>query len=142
MPAHRFTLGDNVLNLYDGTRDLTLVHRTRMGTRRVTGYRDAWRHAVPKGHGAAACDVPAALNFANYGIVTFWRQIVVQSGTVSVVMATEPADPALATTVDFDGSAIGETQVIAAAQAADHRRNWAASARSRSPGSMTRPPRR
>lgn len=115
MPTHRFTQGDNVLNLYDGTRDLTLDPPNKDGNPEIvtaieTHGTDQYLKVTVPIHAT----VPAALNFANYGIVTFWRQIVVASGTVSVVMATEPADPALATTVDFDGSPLGETQVIAA----------------------------
>jgi hypothetical protein len=58
--------------------------------------------------------MPVAAGFAHYGAVTFWRKIVVTSGSVSVVMGTEPAEAALVTAVDFDGSPFGESQVIAA----------------------------
>ena len=115
MPSHRFTQGENVLNLYDGTRDLTLVPPNKEGNPQIVTAIEA--------HGADQylkvtlpihATVPVAAGFAHYGVVTFWRKIVAEpgTGTVSVVMGTEPSVAALATTVDFDGSPFGESQVV------------------------------
>lgn len=115
MPTHRFTQGDNVLNLYDGTRDLTLDPPNKPGNPEIVtaieahGSDQYLKVTVP-----IHATVPAAAGFSHYGVVTFWRKIVATNGTVSVVMGTEPSDAALATTVDFDGSPFGESQVVAA----------------------------
>ena len=115
MPSHRFTLGDNVLVIYDGNRDPTL---------------EPPNAATPSEIGCAIephdgkqylkvtlplhATVPAAAGFAHYGHATFWREIVMGDGTVSVAMGTEPASAALATQIDFEGSPFGEAAVVAA----------------------------
>ena len=115
MPTHRFTQGDNVLNLYDGIRDPTLDPSNKAGNPEIvtaieTHGADQYLKVTLPIHAT----VPSAAGFAHYGVVTFWRKIVVASGSVSVVMGDEPVDAALATVVDFDGSPFGEAQVVAA----------------------------
>jgi hypothetical protein len=57
-------------------------------------------------------DVPIAF-FSQYGTVTFWREIVQTDTSASVNMGTEPADPTLATQIDFDGSSPAESAIVA-----------------------------
>jgi hypothetical protein len=115
MATHRFTQGNNVLNFYDGTRDLALDPPNKPGNPEIItaleihGTDQFLKVTVP-----IHATVPAAFGFAHYGMVTFWRKIVLSGGTVSVDMGAEPGEAALATTVDFDGSPLGESQVVAA----------------------------
>jgi hypothetical protein len=112
LPSHRFTLGDNVLLIYDDNRDPALSPPNEatpyeIGTAIEShGGKDYLKVTVP-----IHATVPQA-SFANYGRVIFWREIVMGNGTVSVNMATVPADAALATQVDFDGSHPAESIVV------------------------------
>lgn len=112
LPTHRFTLGANVLLIYDGNRDPTLSPPNAADPYEIQaaieahGGKDYLKVTVP-----IHATVPQA-SFANYGRVIFWREIVMGDGTVSVDMATTPADAALATQVDFDGSHPAEGLVV------------------------------
>jgi hypothetical protein len=112
LASHTFTLGPNTLVLYDDTRDVTLSPPNKSGDPQIT--------AAIENHGAKQflrvvmpiyADVPQAM-FHEYGTVTFWREIVQTDTSVSVDMASEPSDPALATVIDFDGSNPAESIVI------------------------------
>ena len=117
LPQRQFTLSGNVLTIYDGTRDPTLVPPNKPGNPEIT--------AALENHGGKQwlkvtlplhASVPVA-SFAHYGVATFWREVVQGTGSVSVVMGTEPdtSQPGLsglATTIDFDGSPFGEAQVV------------------------------
>lgn len=111
-PTHSFTQGGNTLNIYDGTRDLTLSPPNKAGNPEV--------QAVLESHGGkqylkitmpihAAITVPISWN--SYGTATFWREVVQGTGTVSVTMAAEPGDAALATQIAFDAGGVIGTQV-------------------------------
>lgn len=103
-PTHRFTLGPNVLQVYDGNRDATLLPANAATppdiqcTIELHGGTPYVRVTLPM-----HASVPAAFGFANFGHVVFWRAIVQTDTTVSVVMANEPADPALAAQISFEG---------------------------------------
>jgi hypothetical protein len=114
LPQRQFSLAGNVLTIYDGTRDPTLVPANKPGNPEIA--------AVLESHGGRQwlkvtlplhASVPSAV-FNLYGTATFWREVVQGGGTVSVVMGTEPgaAFPALATTIDFDGSHPAEGIVV------------------------------
>lgn len=102
--SHRFTLGANVLQVYDGNRDPSLVP--------ANGATPSQIEAAVESHGGKQylkvtlpihASVPAA-SFAQFGHIVFWREIVQTDTTVSVVMGPEPADPALAAQITFEGS--------------------------------------
>ena len=112
LPTHVFPQAGNTLVLYDGVRDPTLNPPNKSGNPPIT--------AVLETRGADQylkvnlpihATVPMA-SFANYGMVTFWRQVVVGDTSVSVNMATQPADPALATVIEFDGSHPAEGIIV------------------------------
>lgn len=113
LPQHTFTLGPNTLVLYDGNRDLSLAPPNAATPFEI--------ETAIEPHGAKQflkvtlpihADVPQAV-FSLFGHVTFWREIVAGDTSVSVVMGTEPADAALATQIDFDGSHPAEGLVVA-----------------------------
>lgn len=112
LPARTFTLGDNVLVLYDDNRDPTLVPPNAatpseiQATIEPHGGKDWLKVTLP-----LHADVPAAF-FSAYGKASFWREIVSGDTSVSVVMGTEPADAALATQIEFDGSHPAEGIVV------------------------------
>ncbi|HNU11576.1 MAG TPA: hypothetical protein PKJ45_09465 [Rubrivivax sp.] len=112
LPTHRFTLGNNVLVIYDGNRDPTLDPANAATPYEIQtaiephGGKDYLKVTLPI-HGT----VPSAA-FANYGRVVVWREIVPGDGTVSVTMGSMPADPTLATQVDFDGAHPAETLIV------------------------------
>lgn len=112
LPARTFNQAGNTLVLYDGTRDTTLTPPNKTGNPPIT--------AVLDPHGGKQflkvtlpihATVPAA-SFANYGLVTFWREVITSDTTVSVNMGTQPADAALATKVEFDGSHPAEGLIV------------------------------
>lgn len=113
LPTHRFTLGDNVLLIYDGNRDPTLDPANAATPYEIQtaiephGGKDYLKVTLP-----IHATVPLAA-FANCGRVVFWREIVPGDGTVSVAMGSAPADPTLATQVDFDGTHPAEALVVA-----------------------------
>jgi hypothetical protein len=105
LPTHSFPLGGNTLNLYDGTRDTTLIPPNSSGNPEIT--------VTLENHGADQylkidfpihADVQVPITFASYGTATAWRKVVQAGGTVSIDMAVEPGDTALATQVVFDSS--------------------------------------
>lgn len=104
-PTHRFALGDNVLQVYDGNRDATLLPANAASSpKEITcaiethGAKQYLKVSLP-----IFAHVPAAF-FDVFGHIVFWREIVLTDTTVSVAMGTEPADPALAAQIAFDGS--------------------------------------
>lgn len=118
LPQHQFSGFGGVLTLYDGTRDPALIPPNKPGNPEID--------AVLEPHGGKQwlkvtlplhASVPTAANFSNYGVATFWREVVQGGGTVSVVMGTEPdtsipALAGLATTIDFDGTPFLEDTVV------------------------------
>ncbi|MEO8523814.1 MAG: hypothetical protein ABI460_03745 [Caldimonas sp.] len=112
-PTHRFTLGANVLQVYDGNRDPTLVPANAATPFEIEcaieahGGKQYLKVTLP-----IHADVLQAV-FDLFGHVTFWREIVQSDTSVSVVMGTEPADPALTAQIDFDGSHPAESLVVA-----------------------------
>jgi hypothetical protein len=113
LPEHVSSQGDNTLVLYDGTRDTTLTPPNKSGDPAITaaievhGAKQYLRVVLP-----IHATVPTA-SFANYGTVTFWREIVMGATSVSVNMATEPADASLATQIQFDGWHPAEGVIVA-----------------------------
>lgn len=114
LPTHTFTLGDNVLLIYDGDRDpLLSPPNDASAPREITtaieahGGKQYLKVTMP-----IHADVPQAF-FSLYGHATFWREIVEGDTSVSVVMGTEPDDAALATQIDFEGSHPAESLVVA-----------------------------
>jgi hypothetical protein len=115
LPTHVYTQGDDVLNIYDGVRDLSLDPLNKPGNPEiVTAIQAQGPDQYLKVTLPIHATVPEALNFSNYGTVVFFRQIVEGNGTVNVDMSVEPADPALATVIGFDGNPFGAAQVAAA----------------------------
>lgn len=113
MPSHVFSLGDNVLTIYDGTRDPSLIPPNAPGNPEIT--------AALEAHGGVQylrvtlplhASVPAALGFDAYGTATFWREVQQGGGIVRVLMGTEPADNALKTQIDFDTTSPAEGIVV------------------------------
>ena len=113
-PTHRFTLGGNVLQVYDGNRDPTLIPANAATPSEI-------QCAIEMHSGQTYlkvklpihASVPAALGFAAFGHVDFWRLVVQTDTTVSVVMGNEPADPALAAQIAFEGAHPAEAAVVA-----------------------------
>jgi hypothetical protein len=112
LPQHTFVQGGNTLVLYDGVRDTTLVPANKPGNPEIT--------AVLEPHGAGQvlkvtlpiyADVPIA-SFQKYGVATFWRDVIMGDTSVSVDLANPPADAALVTTIDFEGSHPAEGQIV------------------------------
>jgi hypothetical protein len=101
LPAHSFSNGGNTLIIYDGSADTTLNPGNGPGNPAITASIQAsggtqYLKVILPIH----VNVPAAF-FVSYGTVTFWREIIEAATSVSVVMGTEPADPALAMQIAF-----------------------------------------
>ncbi len=114
LPQKQFSLAGNVLTLYDGTRAPTLNPPNKPGNPEIAADLELhggkrWLKVTLPLHAS----VPSAV-FNAYGSATFWREVKEEAGTVSVVMGTEPgaAFPALATTIEFDGSHPAEGIVV------------------------------
>lgn len=114
MPSHVFSLGANVLTIYDGSRDLSLVPPNADSNPEIS--------AALEEHGGTQflrvtlplhASVPSAFNFDAYGVATFWREVEQGNGTVRVLMGTEPADTDLKTVIVFDTSNPAQGAVIA-----------------------------
>ena len=104
MPTHTFSQGGNILNLYDGIRDPTLVPPNRSGNPEIT--------AALEMHGGLQflkvilpihADVPIA-SFAAYGTATFWREVVQGPSSITVNMGADPGQAGLATQIAFDST--------------------------------------
>ena len=112
LPTHTFALPPNTLVLYDGNRDPTLDPPNAATPSEIEcaienhGGKDYLRTTLP-----LHASVPQA-SFSKYGKAIFWREIVMGDATVSVNLATVPADAALATQIDFDGSHPAESTVV------------------------------
>lgn len=117
LPSRRFTLGDNVLVIYDGNRDPLLEPPNGASPSEIQAAiethdgKQYLKVTIP-----LHATVPSALNFAHFGHGTFWREIVMGDATVSVNMAAEPAAAALKTVIDFEGAPFLESNVVAALQ--------------------------
>lgn len=112
LPQHTFTLGGNTLVLYDGNRVPGLQPPNAATPSEIQaeieshGGRQYLKVTLP-----VHATVPMAA-FSAYGRVVFWREIVLGDATVSVNMGSTPADAALATQIDFDGSHPAEGIVV------------------------------
>lgn len=108
LPDHSFSLGGNTVNIYDGTRDPTLVPPNKPGDPEITlalethDGTDYVKFTMP-----LHATVTTPISYASYGTATFWREIVQGGGTVRVLMETEPADSDLATEIVFDNGGLG-----------------------------------
>jgi hypothetical protein len=125
LPQRQFTHNNpsdpdspNILTIYDGTRDPTLIPPNKTGNPEITAALEShggkdWLKVILPIHAT----VPQAANYAQHGIITFWREVVEEPGTVRVNMATEPdtSQPGLAglaTVIDFDGSSPFESLIV------------------------------
>lgn len=112
LPTHSFSLGGNTLVIYDGNRDTTLSPPNAATPSEIQcaieshGGKSYLKTTMP-----VHASVPMAA-FAKYGTVVFWREIVMGDVTVSVNMASAPADAALATQIDFEGTHPAEALVV------------------------------
>lgn len=112
LPTHTFSLGGNTLVIYDGNRDTTLSPPNAATPSEIQcaienhGGKSYLKTTMP-----VHATVPMAV-FAKYGTVVFWREIVMGDATVSVNMASAPADAALATQIDFEGTHPAEGLVV------------------------------
>ncbi|HET9051827.1 MAG TPA: hypothetical protein VFO60_08990 [Candidatus Dormibacteraeota bacterium] len=101
---HTYTLGADVLNLYDGTRD-TGLSPPDPGNPPITcavetpggGTQEYLKVDAP-----IWVDVPQALNFTSFGHLDFHRPLTQTDTTITVDMTSEPAQAGLATAVVFD----------------------------------------
>lgn len=110
---HRYTLGDDILNLYDGTRDVTL-QPTDPGNPPITA------SVATPGGGAQEylnvsapiwVSVPEALGYTSFGDLVFYRPVTQTDTTVTVDMTAEPTDPSLKTVVQLDNTGPAATIV-------------------------------
>jgi hypothetical protein len=105
LPSHTFTLGTDVLVIYDGNLDTSLSppnNATPSQIQAAVETHDGTRYlkvTLP-----LHADVPQALGFSEYGNAVFFREVAEDDTSVSVVMGSEPADPTLATVITFEGS--------------------------------------
>lgn len=111
LPTHTFTLLGNSVNLYDGTRDPTLDPPNKPGNPEITATLETHdgteylKIVMP-----LYANVTSPISFSSYGTATCWREVVQGSGTVRVLVETEPVDEDLATTILFDsGGPIAST---------------------------------
>jgi hypothetical protein len=111
LPSRSFSQGGNTLNIYDGTRGPVLSPPNKPGNPEIT--------AVLETHGADQflrvtlplhANVTNPIAWASYGVATFWRKVVMGTGTVTVTMETEPAAP-LQTVILFDDNGFIGQQV-------------------------------
>jgi len=98
---HTYTLGTNVLVLYDDARDAGLQPPNLATPSDITGSLvNSGGNQYLKLTLPIHANVPQA-SFASYGRLIFHRLIVTDDTTISIDMATEPAAP-LETVVEFD----------------------------------------
>jgi hypothetical protein len=102
---HRFTQGNDVLNLYDGTRDVAL-QPTDPGNPPITA------SVVTPGGGTQEylkvsspiwVSVPEAY-YTSFGYLVFHRALTQTDTTITVDMTAEPSDPSLKTVVQLDNT--------------------------------------
>lgn len=117
---HRYTApvpaGTAELLVYDGTADTTLLPPAPgspaiIGVLETDGGTEYLKLTVP-----IHVDVPSgygSYHYLSFGTVTCWRQVVRSDTAITVDMAHEPTDPALATQVVLDNSGPGHDQVLA-----------------------------
>lgn len=110
---HQYTLGPNVLVLYDGNRDTTLTPADMATPPDIqpaveTHGADQYLKVTAPIH----VDVPQA--FCNsYGRIVFWRKLVQTDTSITVDFTQEPADAALKTQVQLDNGGPAASLVIA-----------------------------
>lgn len=108
LTTHTFGLGGNSVNIYDGTRDPTLVPPNKPGNPEITTALETHdgkqylKVTLP-----LHANVTVPVSYQSYGTATFWREVVPGSGTISVLMEVEPSNTGLATTVVFDNGGLG-----------------------------------
>jgi len=113
--AHTYTLGDNVLVVYDDNLDPDLDPVNSATPSEITaafethGVDQYVKFVLP-----IHAKVPAAF-YSSYGRINAWRLFEQSDTQVTVHMATEPSDPTLATKVELDTPSIAtgliETQL-------------------------------
>lgn len=122
---HVYPQGGNTLVLYDGARDLTLSPPNAATPSEI--------QAALETHGGLEylkvtapihVNVPLASGgaYSSYGRIIFWRLVQRATGSITVTMSAEPADPALATRVELDTPSVDAGTELAAISAAIHSR--------------------
>lgn len=121
--THRYTApapgGSAVLNLYDGTRDPSLLP-PHPSTAQITATLESpggIEHI--KVVAPIHVDVPTGVggyHYISFGDLTFWRAVTRTDTTVTVTMGTEPADAALKTQVHLDNTGPGQSTVVSMLQ--------------------------
>ena len=110
--------GINKLNLYDGTRDTTLLPPLP-GNPQITATLNP--HGTDQYlHVSSPISVhipgPGGFNYDSFGHLDFNRLVTTTDTTVTVDMATEPTDPTLKTVVVLDNTAYPHDLVVAQIQ--------------------------
>lgn len=118
---HVYTLGENRLVLYDGTRDVTLnppnnaTPQDIQAALEIHNSTEFLKITLPI-H-VTVPNVPILGTYASYGRIIFWRAVQRTDTTITINMSAEPADAALKTTVQLDsGPDIVRDQVISQMQ--------------------------
>lgn len=103
--VHQFSQGGNTVTIYDGIADPDLDPPNQPGLPEIETAievhdgKDYLKVTLP-----LHANVVNPISFASYGVATFWREIVMGAGTVSVEFGTQPALAALATQIQFQSS--------------------------------------
>lgn len=112
---HRYSQGVNYVNLYDGSRDAGLQPSFTGSPTEITptletqGTDKYLKVVVPIFvHGSMY-----GYTYESSGHLVFWRLVTSTDTTITVNMALEPADPALATQVNLDNMGPGHDQAVA-----------------------------
>lgn len=113
---HKYTVGNNILLLYDGSRDTTLSPPNTGSPFEITislEDRDGVEYlkVVTPIHVTVPLEIGD--DYTSFGRITFWREVTRTETTISVNMETEPAEPALATTVELDTASVDtDTELV------------------------------
>jgi len=109
---HVYTLGVDVLQLYDDSRDMTLVPVNAATPADITatlttvGPKDYLHVVLP-----IWVNVPQAF-YTSFGRITFNREVVRTDTSITIDMGVEPSDAALKTVVELDGASPAKSLII------------------------------
>ena len=115
MLPHVFTQGPNKVNIYDGSRDASLmppngaVPADIQVSEHTVGGVDYLQVSVP----LYVTATEFGFTYISFGHVTFNRTITRTDTTITIDMSTEPADAAVKTVVTLDNTGLGHDQVLA-----------------------------
>lgn len=120
---HTYTSGGSTLVIYDDTRDSTLVPPNAAAPFEIQadleshGGDDYLKVEIPI---HVSVPIPGGTTYTSFGRIRFWRLVEQSDTTITVEMGTEPALPALATTVELDDVVGQQASEIAAITAGIH----------------------